>query len=161
MHSLRLVLALALSFLAMEALVYTAGILAAGSIPASYFSFFGAQHRELALGLLGVFTFSLPQFAIATSLAAAAAWAVRSTNWHAPTVFFLGALSCIGAYVYSASIAIPELAAPACTMAAAAADFLPRELWQVPNGPWASLVGLILGWVLWHRKASRRVRTEA
>ena len=161
MHSLRLVLAFALGFLAMEALVFTAGVLAARSIPASYFAFFGAQHRELALGLLGVFTFSLPQFVIATSLAAAAAWAVRSTTWQAPTVFFLGALSCIGVYVYSASLAIPELGAPARTMAEAAADLVPRQLWQVPNGPWASLVGLILGWVLWLRKASRRVHTEA
>jgi hypothetical protein len=161
MHSLRLILALALGFLAMEALVFTAGVLAARSIPASYFALFGAQHRELALGLLGVFTFSLPQFVIAASLAATAAWAVRSTTWYAPTLFLFGALICIAVYVYSASRPIPELGAPGRTLVEAAADFLPRELWQLPNGPWASLVGLVVGWVLWLRRATRHVRAEA
>jgi hypothetical protein len=147
MHTLRLLLAFIAGLLSKQLLVLSAGVLAARSAPSGYFQTFGAEHRELALGLLNAGTFAFPQFILGAAIAFLAVAALKLRSKPELSTYILGALVCHGLYMYSSGL---ELAA-----------HLPHALWQLPAGPWAGWLGLIAGMWLYQLRTNRQRRAEA
>ena len=156
MRAFRPTIALVAGFLAMEALVFVAGVLAARSTPRGYFEYFGQEKQELAHALWSTLAFSLPLFIVSALLAWLLGRFLKLTAPSLQTLFAVGVMASFATYLYSSAVSNTAATSPTGALWQAIAAYWPHALWQLPSGPWAGWLGLVAGLALASRTSRHR-----
>ena len=160
MRFIRLISPLFAGFLAMQALVFVAGFLAARATPHGYFAYFGRERLELALAVWSTFAFSLPMFIAAALLAFGLARALNFSTRAMVAAFATGVVANIATFAYFTPGVAEAGISPIAALWQQAMAYWPQTVWQVPSGPWAGWVGLWAG-VAIAAQVGRRHRSGA
>ena len=162
MSTLRFSAAFLAGFLAMEALVFSAGFWAARATPSGYFEYFGKERQELALALWSTAAFAVPQFIVGAFLAWLAAVLLKFKSPVLLAAIAAGVVACFGMYLYVAAIASPVSASLGSSLSQHLTGYFPQAWWQISSGPWAGWLGLAVGLLIARRGSRMQPRhTEA
>jgi hypothetical protein len=154
MRALHFAVAAIVGFLLYQfAVVYVGGYLAAVTIPAGYFRFFGREYGGVGHALLGIVLHALPTLLLIAGgiLAAELPWVKRSTPALLP--YFVGMLCCllVWEWLQQSACLPPSPAGGSCAQAPLFQNYLAIPWWALPvvASPWLGL-GLA-AWVLKRR----------
>ena len=161
MRLLRYLIALAAGFVAMEALVFVAGFLAARSMPVGFFKYFGRENLEMALALWNSVAFALPMLVIAAVIAGFMVRALKIGNNIGIALFVLGVTVSFATYLLSAALTMMGESSLSSAVWLQFTLYWPQNFWQLSAGPWAGWLGLAVGLYVSTRGARQALRTEA
>ena len=154
MRALHFVVAAIVGFLLYQfAVVYVGGHLAAVTIPAEYFRFFGREYGGIGHALLGTVLHALPTLLLIAGgvLAAELPWVNRSSPTLLP--YFLGMLVCVllWEWLQRSACLPPSLAGGSCTQEPFLQHYMAIPWWALPvvASPWLGLC--LAAWVLKRR----------